>query len=166
MGFTNKQFLWIGEQVGEVGLFAIVVGWEHIMLLVKYVMDTTISALPKSVRDDMKREQYQTDQQRNSVLQDRRSQHHREMGSTGGSENGNHDARQPGAAVSPGRHVQGARTIVSEAREGDARTPLAVLQTIPSHDVDSDDSTLSPPPIPATLTPPKHPQSERRLYSA
>ena len=74
MGFTNSQFTWIGEQVGEVGLFALIVGWEHIMLLIKYIMTTSMSPLPKSVRDAMKREQYELDKQRNTLMQERRQQ--------------------------------------------------------------------------------------------
>ena len=78
IGFTSSQFTRIGEQVGMIGLFAIVVAWEHIMLLIKYVMQTTISPLPKSVRDAMKREQYEINQQRNSSMMARRLQHQRE----------------------------------------------------------------------------------------
>lgn len=169
MGFTTSQFRGIGDAIGEIGLFAIVVGWEHIMLLIKYVMDTTVSPLPTSVRDDMKREQYQVDLQRNSVLQDRRTQHQRELGSTGDSyrDKDHHDANMPEAAASPDRHVHGMRTIPFKERESDVRTPLVGLQTIPSHDDDdSVESNDSPPPIPASLTPPLHPNTERRLYSA
>lgn len=82
MGFTNAQFSWIHDQVGNMGLFAIVVGWEHIMLLIKYVMQTSISKLPKAVRDDMKRVQYKSTRRRNLSLMrataNRRSQMQRE----------------------------------------------------------------------------------------
>jgi hypothetical protein len=166
VGFTTQQFRWIGDKIGDIGLFAIVVGWEHIMLLVKYVMDTTVSPLPNSVRDDILREQFQSDQQRNSNLQDRRSQHHREGDSY--PDNGNHDTNRPEGAASPDRHVHGMRAIPFKEREIDVRTPLVALQTIASHDADSDDSNSidSPPPIPASLTPPLHPHSDRRLFSA
>jgi hypothetical protein len=168
MGFTTSQFRGIGDAIGEIGLFAIVVGWEHIMLLIKYIMDTTVSPLPKSVRDDMKREQYQVDQQRNSVLQDRRTQHQRELTSTGESyrDKDNHDTNVPEAAASPDRHVRGLRAIPFKEREMDVRTPSTGLQTINSHDGDSDDSPDSPPPIPSSLTPPLHPNTEKRLFSA
>ena len=74
MGFTSSQFYWIKEQITEVGLFAVIVVWEHIMLLIKYVMTTSISSLPKTVRDAMKREQYELNKQRNTLMQERRQQ--------------------------------------------------------------------------------------------
>ena len=45
------------------------------MLLVKYIMSASMSPLPKSVRDAMKREQYELDKQRNTLMQERRQQH-------------------------------------------------------------------------------------------
>jgi hypothetical protein len=76
MGFTTAQFTWIAEKVGQLGLFAIVVGWEHVMLLIKYVIQTSTPKLPKSVRDEMKKEQYALERKRNSSMRakkDRRS---------------------------------------------------------------------------------------------
>ena len=78
MGFTSSQFTWIGEQVGELALFTIVVAWEHVMLLIKYIMQSSMSPLPKSVRDAMKREQYEINQQRTALMMERRLQHQRE----------------------------------------------------------------------------------------
>ena len=78
MGFTSSQFTWIGDTAGYIALFSVVVAWEHIMLLIKYIMQSTISPLPKSVRDVVKREQYEIDQQRNAVMMARRLQHQRE----------------------------------------------------------------------------------------
>ena len=79
IGFTSEQFIWIGDKVGQVALFAIVVCWEHLMLLIKYIMQTTISPLHKSVRDAIKREQFDLDEQRNKSMRKRgrRSQYHR-----------------------------------------------------------------------------------------
>jgi len=74
MGFTSSQFTWIGQKIGDLGLFALIVGWEHIMLLIKYVMSSSMSPLPKSVRDAMKQEQYELDKQRNTLMQERRQQ--------------------------------------------------------------------------------------------
>jgi hypothetical protein len=74
MGFTSSQFYWIKERITEVGLFAVILVWEHIMLLIKYVMTTSISSLPKTVRDALKREQYELNKQRNSLMQERRQQ--------------------------------------------------------------------------------------------
>ena len=81
MGFTNASFIKLADKIGEVGLFAIVVAWEHVMLLIKYIMQSSVSSLPKSVRDELKREQYEKEQQRNKSMRtrkDRRSQFHRE----------------------------------------------------------------------------------------
>jgi len=76
MGFTNAQFRWIAEKTGEVGLFAIVVGWEHIMLLIKYVMQTSTPKVPREVKDALRKEQYTSHRRRNLSMrakQDRRS---------------------------------------------------------------------------------------------
>ena len=80
MGFTHSNFLWIGEKAGTVGLFAFVVGFEHCMLLIKYVMHATCSSLPRSVRDEIKREQHRQARQRNVTMQEkkRRSQYHKD----------------------------------------------------------------------------------------
>jgi hypothetical protein len=80
VGFNTELFRSIGESesVGQVGLFAIVVGWEHIMLLIKYVMQTSISPLPLSVANSLRREQYDLEQQRNSSMRYRRLKHQRD----------------------------------------------------------------------------------------
>jgi Calcium-activated chloride channel len=71
MGFTNEMFVWIGEQIGQLQLLALVVAWEHIMLLIKYIMQTSISPLPKSVQDAIKKEKHLIDEQRTKELRDR-----------------------------------------------------------------------------------------------
>jgi hypothetical protein len=76
--YTNSEFIWLGEKIGQVGLF---VTSEHVMLLVGYTMLTSISKMPKSVRDAMKREKHQLDEQRNASMRSRqnhRSKYHRE----------------------------------------------------------------------------------------
>lgn len=78
VGFTSQLFLSIGESVTQVGLFAIVVGWEHVMLLIKYVMQTSISPLPRSVANALRHEQHELEQQRSSSLRSRRLKHQRE----------------------------------------------------------------------------------------
>ncbi|KAL7572520.1 hypothetical protein ACA910_000344 [Epithemia clementina (nom. ined.)] len=85
VGFTSEQFIWIRDQVGEVTLFAIVVCWEHLMLLIKYIMQTTISPIHKSVRDAIKREQHDLDEQRNKSMRrrGRRSQYQRHLAAGG-----------------------------------------------------------------------------------
>jgi hypothetical protein len=78
MGFTSSQLYWIAEEFSEIALFAVVVCWEHIMLLLKYILSTSISPFPKSVRDAMKREQHEADLQQNALMRTRRLQHQRE----------------------------------------------------------------------------------------
>lgn len=68
IAFTNSDFINLTEGVGNMGVFVIVVGWEHLMLLIKYVMQKVISPLPKSVRDELKREQHKQETERYSVM--------------------------------------------------------------------------------------------------
>ena len=79
IAFTNSDFTLLAEKIGTLGIFGIIVAWEHIMLLIKYVMQTAISTLPRCVRDEFKREQHRLDQQRYSTMRskDRRSQFQR-----------------------------------------------------------------------------------------
>jgi hypothetical protein len=81
MGFTNATISSLSKSIGTLGLFAIVVGWEHIMLLIKYVMQTSISHLPKSVREEIQKEEFRIAQKRNHSLQrrnERRSKQRRQ----------------------------------------------------------------------------------------
>ena len=64
VAFTNEQAMWIADQVGSTATIFIVVAWEHIMLLIKYLMGTTISKLPKEVRDKMREHQHLVEQKR------------------------------------------------------------------------------------------------------
>jgi Calcium-activated chloride channel len=68
IAFTTSSFLSIKKDVGELGLFAIVVAWEHTMLLIKYVMQTSMSPLPRVVRDKLKREQYSREKERYQAM--------------------------------------------------------------------------------------------------
>uniref|UniRef100_A0A7R9ZRJ6 Anoctamin transmembrane domain-containing protein n=1 Tax=Craspedostauros australis TaxID=1486917 RepID=A0A7R9ZRJ6_9STRA len=83
MGFTNSNFAWLAKQIGPAGLFGVVVAWEHVMLLIKYVMQTTISAFPKSVRDDMRREQHRAERERNYTLMARNRKRRPKIRKTG-----------------------------------------------------------------------------------
>jgi len=80
VGFTTGLFRSFQnpETISQVGLFAIVVCWEHVMLLIKYIMQASISPFPRSVRDAMKREQHELEQQRSSSMRSRRLQHQRD----------------------------------------------------------------------------------------
>lgn len=68
IAFTTADFAWIKQEVGQLGLFAIVVAWEHFMLLIKYVMQTSMSPLPRVVRDKLKREQHSRDKERYTAM--------------------------------------------------------------------------------------------------
>lgn len=68
MGFTSAKISGLAASIGSLGLFAIVVGWEHIMLLIKYVMQTSISHLPASVPYEIKKEEFRIAKKRNSNL--------------------------------------------------------------------------------------------------
>jgi hypothetical protein len=68
IAFTNSDFIEFTKDVGTMGIFAIVVCWEHVMLLIKYVMQTVISPLPKSVRDELKREHHNQETERYATM--------------------------------------------------------------------------------------------------
>lgn len=76
--YTNSWVIRLGEKIGQVFLF---VTSEHVMLLIGYTMLTSISKMPKCVRDAMKREKHQLDEQRNASMrtrQNHRSKYNRE----------------------------------------------------------------------------------------
>ncbi|KAL7532498.1 hypothetical protein ACHAXR_004666, partial [Thalassiosira sp. AJA248-18] len=60
MALTRLQFSWLA--VG------IAIGWEHFMLLVKYIMQLTVSTMPAAVQNDMKRKKYDKERKRYSTL--------------------------------------------------------------------------------------------------
>lgn len=81
------------ENFGSIGLFIIVVCWEHIMLFIKYVMHSLISPYPASLKNALKAEEEKKTEERNKSLKkknERRSNimshgssiHHRRSHST------------------------------------------------------------------------------------
>ena len=58
MVLTGSQFNFIKDTLnyGNVGLYVTIVAWEHIMLFIKYLMQSLIPEYPKSVLKAMKRE--------------------------------------------------------------------------------------------------------------
>jgi predicted secreted Zn-dependent protease len=68
IAFTNSDFEWLRDEVGEIATVAIVVAWEHSMLLIKYTMTNTISPFPKEIRDEMKRKQHGIEQERYATM--------------------------------------------------------------------------------------------------
>jgi hypothetical protein len=73
IAFTNSDFAVIAEKFGTLATVAIVVAWEHVMLLIKYVMQTTTSPLPKCVRDEIQKEQHRLEQQRYSTMRTKKN---------------------------------------------------------------------------------------------
>ncbi len=79
MVLTSSLFDFIRESYGGIGVFTAIVGWEHIMLLIKYMMQSFISPFPSFVLNEMKKEEHKRIEERNSNLRDktkeRRSSH-------------------------------------------------------------------------------------------
>jgi len=73
--YTSSMF----ANVGDDALVAIVVAWEHIMLLIKYVMQTSMSPLPKNVRDELKRQQHNQEKEQYAAM---RTKDHDRRGKT------------------------------------------------------------------------------------
>ena len=71
IAFTNFTFIEFSDSVGTMGIFAVVVGWEHVMLLIKYVMQTVISPLPRSVRDELELKYHDQEKQRYATMRSR-----------------------------------------------------------------------------------------------
>ena len=55
MALTSFQFSWLADHIGTLGVFALSIGWEHLMLLVKYIMQLTVPTMPASVEMRHKR---------------------------------------------------------------------------------------------------------------
>jgi anoctamin-10 len=77
IAFTNSDFEWLRDEVGEIATVAIVVAWEHSMLLIKYTMTNTISPFPKEIRDEMKRKQHGIEQERYATMRLKKEQSRR-----------------------------------------------------------------------------------------
>jgi len=68
MAMTSSLFKELGDKIGNIGLFVVAICWEHVMLLIKYIMQATISPFPKEVIDEQRREKYQLARKRTSNL--------------------------------------------------------------------------------------------------
>ena len=73
MTLTSSQFQVIKDNFGSIGLFVVIVCWEHIMLFIKYLMHSLISPYPASVIDAIKKEEYINNSKRNKERNERRS---------------------------------------------------------------------------------------------
>lgn len=81
MVLSSSQFQHIRSIYGAVGLFAVIVAWEHVMLLIKYLMQTMISPYSKSVLIQLKREENKSLRERHQHLQFLRTKNDRRSGS-------------------------------------------------------------------------------------
>ena len=68
MALTSSQFSWLADQIGKLGVFALAIGWEHLMLLVKYIMQLTVSTMPVGVQNEMRRKKYDQERKRYMTL--------------------------------------------------------------------------------------------------
>mmetsp|Transcript_25942 Transcript_25942/g.39750 ORF Transcript_25942/g.39750 Transcript_25942/m.39750 type:complete len:2112 (+) Transcript_25942:199-6534(+) len=79
MVLTSSVFDFVRDTYGSLGVLIVIVLWEHIMLLIKYMMESLISPFSSSILDAMKKEDYTKIEERNSNLRDktkeRRSSH-------------------------------------------------------------------------------------------
>jgi len=67
VAMTSKEMKLLMSQIGETGFILFIGFWEHIMLLIKYWVTSWTGKLPKSVRDDLKRERYVKSRRRFSI---------------------------------------------------------------------------------------------------
>jgi len=81
MAFTSSQFNGLKEKIGILGVFALAIGWEHFMLLVKYIMQLTVSVMPSKVEIEMNRKKYKQERDRYKTL---RAKKERRSASLGG----------------------------------------------------------------------------------
>eukprot|EP00984_Skeletonema_dohrnii_P021133 scaffold10483_cov127-Skeletonema_dohrnii-CCMP3373.AAC.4 len=81
MAFTSSQFNGLKEKIGILGVFALAIGWEHFMLLVKYIMQLTVSVMPSKVEIEMNRKKYHQERDRYLTL---RAKKERRSASLGG----------------------------------------------------------------------------------
>lgn len=79
MALTSSQFHAVRNRIGGIGLFGVIIAWEHIMLLIKYLMQSHSCPYPPSVLNAMKKEEYTKTRLRTSHLRakkERRSFHY------------------------------------------------------------------------------------------
>ena len=93
MAVASEQGVWVKDKLGsEVGLVIVVVGAEHIMLLIKYWLQTAVSVLPQSVIDAKKAVKFRNARKRNSDMRakkERRSAGSGRFSDIGGKNNNN-----------------------------------------------------------------------------
>lgn len=76
MALTSSVFDPLVHKLGTLGVFALAIGWEHLMLLLKYIMQLTVSSIPADVKNQIKRKKFDQERTRYTTLRakkDRRS---------------------------------------------------------------------------------------------
>ena len=96
MALTSVQFAWLKERIGALGVFALAIGWEHVMLLVKYIMQLTVSAMPIGIQNELKRKKYDQERTRYTTLRAKKERRSASVDVTprhndGGNKNGDND---------------------------------------------------------------------------
>ena len=140
VAFTNSDFLWIADKVGPTATIFIVVAWEHIMLLIKYLMGTTISTLPREVRDQIRQKQHLVEQKRYANMRLKTEQARRTKRNKSLSASCRSEPETPGTISHlsniPGKYeVQ--RMVEDAIETGYSQTPEKKLATIQSFDESS-----------------------------
>ena len=97
MAVTSNFFGWINDNVGSVGVVFICIAWEHVMLLIKYIINSASSGLPKSIRDSMKEEKIKAAKRRNVNLGARHRQS--KMNLVDESEQSPQGSNEPGSSI-------------------------------------------------------------------
>lgn len=64
MALTSSQLSWLATKIGKLGVFALSIGVEHFLLLVKYIMQLSVSRLPTSVENEIRRKKYDQERKR------------------------------------------------------------------------------------------------------
>lgn len=81
MALTSNQFSDLRQMTnGLLIVFVLAIGWEHLMLLLKYIMQLTVSTMPASVQNEIKRKKYDQERKRYMTL---RAKKERRSGSVG-----------------------------------------------------------------------------------
>jgi len=86
VALTSSQFHPILKAYGNMGLFGVIVGWQHIMFLIKYLMHAYCSPYPKSVLEDIERKGQEKKIKRNSSLRAKKGRRSSHYSSNGGAE--------------------------------------------------------------------------------
>ncbi len=76
MALTSSVFDPLVRKLDTLGVFALAIGWEHLMLLLKYIMQLTVSSIPADVKNQIKRKKFDQERTRYTTLRakkDRRS---------------------------------------------------------------------------------------------